>query len=100
VDAQLLRLFFNTIDVVGQVAAQTLRAVVIRDKEVPLERCIAYGFPTGTRSQLVSYRSGSEELAKAHRYVFPDGRLGGSGKPDPKLIVCCGVTLYQQLPDL
>ena len=93
----MLRLFFNTIDVVGQVNAQILTEIVLRDKEVSLERCAEYGFPRGTRSQLVSYRADSAEVAKAHRYLFPDGRLGGSGRPDPKLIVCCGVTLYQQL---
>ena len=99
VDAYLLRLFFNTIDIVGQVDARILTEIDLRNKEVPPERCGDYGFPHGTRSQLVSYRADSEEVAKDHRYLFPDGRLGGSGRPDPKLIVCCGVTLYQQLQE-
>lgn len=92
-----MRLFFNTIDIVGQVADQILTEIIVKDKAIPFERCDEYRFPHETRSQLVSYRAGTREMAKAHRYLFPDGRLGGSGRPDPKLIVCCGVTLYQQL---
>jgi hypothetical protein len=43
---------------------------------------------------MVSYRSGLQEIAKAHRYLFPDGRVGGSGRPDPKMMLCCGVVMY------
>lgn len=43
--------------------------------------------PLGTRSQLIYYedRSGVV-LAKAHRYLLPDGSVGGSGLPDPKMV--------------
>lgn len=43
------------------------------------------GEPFCTRSQMVSYMAGDVELARAHRYLRPDGSLGASGKPDPKL---------------
>lgn len=51
----------------------------------------------GTLSQMVSYRQHDcdNELARAHRYVRPDGTLGGSGKPDPKLVLQDGI-LYGQ----
>lgn len=43
--------------------------------------------PPGTRSQMIHYEDHSGfVLAKAHRYVLPDGSLGGSGRPDPKMV--------------
>jgi hypothetical protein len=46
--------------------------------------------PAGTRSQRVSfYRNtgrGLEKVATCHQYVLPDGSLGASGKPDPKMV--------------
>ncbi|MDO8434967.1 MAG: hypothetical protein Q7S58_21420 [Candidatus Binatus sp.] len=44
--------------------------------------------PYCTESQQVSYRDPAtgKELARAHRYVRPDGTLGASGKPDPKRV--------------
>lgn len=59
VEQQLLRLFFNTSDIVGNVAVENLTEIVLRSKD------------------------GSLVIAKAHRYVFPDGMIGGSGRPDP-----------------
>jgi hypothetical protein len=40
--------------------------------------------PFCTRSQIISYVAGGVEIARAHRYLRPDGTLGASGKPDPK----------------
>jgi hypothetical protein len=51
-------------------------------------------FPRGTKSQLVIYNDGEREVAITHRYLFPDGSTGGSGRPDPKRILCCGAVLY------
>lgn len=50
-----------------------------------------------TLSQMVSYREPdcNNELARAHRYLKPDGTLGGSGRPDPKLVLQGGI-LYGQ----
>ena len=94
VEQQLLRLFFNTSDIVGNVSVENLTEIVLRSKEVPVIRCDRYGFPHGTMSQLLSYRDGSLEIAKAHRYLLPDGMIGGSGRPDPEMMYCCGVIVY------
>lgn len=49
--------------------------------------------PHCTRSQMVAYfDDGGIEIARAHQYLRTDGRLGASGKPDPKRIVIDGVT--------
>ena len=44
--------------------------------------------PLGSESQEVTYVdvNTGDELARAHRYLLPDGRIGASGKPDPKRI--------------
>jgi hypothetical protein len=43
------------------------------------------GEPHCTRSQILAYRDdGGKEIARAHRYLRPDGRMGLAGKPDPR----------------
>jgi hypothetical protein len=46
--------------------------------------------PPGTRSQMVAYlESSGRAVAIAHRYLRPDGTIGGSGlrRPDPKWLI-------------
>lgn len=44
--------------------------------------------PYCTHSQMVNYiNETGEVLALAHRYLRLNNEIGGSGKPDPKLVV-------------
>ncbi len=44
--------------------------------------------PPGTRSLMVGFVNRDEFREHlVHHYYRPDGRIGGSGKPDPKEIV-------------
>jgi hypothetical protein len=44
--------------------------------------------PYCTRSQMLAYHdSKGKKLAIVHQYLKPDGKLGASGLPDPKLLV-------------
>jgi len=54
--------------------------------------------PPGTESQLISIRrKDGFEVARVHAYVRPDGSLGASGKPDPKIVYDeTGNVLYMQ----
>jgi hypothetical protein len=53
------------------------------------------GMPPCTRSQVIGYRRhGRELVAVVHQYVLASGRLGASGRPDPKLLLHDGV-LYR-----
>ena len=45
------------------------------------------GHPPGTRSQYVVYYDvNNNPVAGVHQYLLPDGTLGASGRPDPKVI--------------
>lgn len=50
--------------------------------------------PPGSKSQVVAYLDAKgKQVAIVHQYRRPDGKLGGSGKPDPKKLLHDG-TLY------
>jgi hypothetical protein len=50
------------------------------------------GEPFCTRSQIVAYLdSRGRQVALVHQYLRRDGRIGGSGKPDPKKLFHEGV---------
>lgn len=50
--------------------------------------------PPGTKSQILAYLDNrGRQVAIVHRYLRPDGSLGGGGKPDPKKLLHNG-TLY------
>lgn len=49
--------------------------------------------PTGTLAQTVVYIDEQwKQIARVHQYRRPDGTLGGSGLPDPKVLVVDGAT--------
>ncbi len=43
--------------------------------------------PPRTSSERVVYYDGGQPVAVAHRFVTPDGTMGGSGRPDPKAVL-------------
>jgi hypothetical protein len=60
-------------------------AVVLEDRHPSLMKA---NEPFCTRSQMVSYRDHSNcEHARVHQYLRPDGKIGASGKPDPKRLL-------------
>ncbi len=55
--------------------------------------------PPGTRSQMVRYLDANGfEVARVHQYLRPNGKLGGSGRPNPKRLVVNGI-VYAVLSD-
>jgi hypothetical protein len=51
--------------------------------------------PRGTLSQYIAYiDADGDEVARVHQYLRPDGTLGASGRPDPKLVIAGGVVYY------
>jgi hypothetical protein len=85
---------FNRGGFVERVERGLLTVVVIREghPSPPLAN-----EPFCTRSQLIEYGTQSGvAVAVVHQYLRPDGSLGLSGRPDPKMILDRGV-MY--LPD-
>jgi hypothetical protein len=83
-----LRALFNAI-VLPQIEAGEILETIQSDGLANPE----YRQPPGTRSQMVAYWAvgGGKigpKIALAHRYMRPDGSLGGSGErlPDPKVV--------------
>ena len=58
------------------------------------------GEPFCIRSQIVAcYDSVGARVCVVHQYLRPDGTIGGSGRPDPKLLVEGGVVYRPQEVD-
>ncbi len=48
--------------------------------------------PICTRSQYIIYfNNKGEKVAAVHQYLRPDGKLGASGRPDPKELFVNGI---------
>lgn len=71
---------FNQSDLVERAESGALRRVVRADRPA---RAGAHQ-PPGTRSILEQWFDGDVRVAEVHYYRLPDGRLGASGKYDPK----------------
>lgn len=90
-----MRRLFNEESFVEQALAGHMQEVVVHSGTPSEDAQKALGLPPGTKSQMLSYRdSNNLELARAHRYLLPDGTLGASGKPDPKRVLKDGI-LYR-----
>lgn len=74
---------FNDGKYAEQVQAGTLTVKIVKDKH-PAPQFL----PFCTRSQLLSYHEKSgKKIAIVHQYLKPDGTIGASGLPDPKLLL-------------
>jgi len=91
-----LRRRFNDGDYWQRAEAGEFRQVVVRDGHPSPDLS---GEPYCTRSQIIEYRRATgHKIAKVHRYLRPDGTIGGSGKPDPKVLVEGGIRYRALLP--
>jgi len=80
---------FNDGDFEARAATGELRPVVATDRHPSAPKAHV---PYCTRSQIVLYLDpAGAEVAAVHRYLKPDGTLGGSGRPDPKRLLKDGV---------
>lgn len=84
-----MREVFNQQRLVERVEAGELSIVV--DESRPARNSSIRGWMHGTLSQSVLFLdSNGVLLAKAHRYLRPDGQLAASGKYDPKRVLWQG----------
>ena len=93
-----LRRMFNEANIVERASYGDLYFTVEADghPSPPLS-----GEPYCTRSQILAYRDdGGREVARAHRYLRPDGRVGLEGRPDPqRMLGDDGLWYFASYPD-
>jgi len=83
---------FNHAKVYERVRAGELRETLVKSRHPSPPRS---GDPHCTHSQILIYATPEgDPIALVHQYMRPDGSLGGSGKPDPKVLVVEGETLF------
>jgi hypothetical protein len=83
---------FNDSTIPGQIKSRELRKKILRQHHATPARS---GQPRCTYSQILSFwdRQGNK-VAICHQYKRPDGTIGGSGRPDPKLIMIEGTVYF------
>jgi hypothetical protein len=85
VSTAIIRQFFNTSQMYERTKTGDLVAVFKKDKHSSIP---PRGEPFCTRSQIFYYTTLTGKLvAIVHQYLRPDGSLGASGLPDPKMII-------------
>ena len=88
VSASEIRAIFNDGRFEDLVAYNALSEKLIREGPASAQA----NQPPGTKSQIVAYLDSSGiQVAIVHRYLRPDGSLGGSERPDPKKVRRDGV---------
>jgi len=92
-----LRRRFNDGGIEERANAGEFRRIVARDSHPSLEGSTE---PFCIRSQILSYvRADGERIAIVHRYLRQDGSIGGSGRPDPKMLLDDDGILYVLKPE-
>jgi hypothetical protein len=85
-DEWVLREVFNAARIVERAETQELTMEI--DESRPAKNTTLRGWVPGTLSQNVLFRDAQGVLiAKAHRFIRPDGILAASGKYDPKRVL-------------
>jgi hypothetical protein len=98
VDQWKVRQIFNEGQFTERAESGELEVQVKRSKEVLTNKF--KGWVPGTLSQELRYYDSSGLLvAKAHRYLRPDGKLAASGMVDPKRVVKDDVMYIVELPE-
>ena len=96
VSADYIRKLFNDGDYAARAARGEFTIVHKKSKHPAAPRA---RMPVCTRSETLAYVDSSlRAVAIVHQYRLPNGRLGASGKPDPKFLRQ-GATIYQALPE-
>lgn len=89
--AQRIRQQFNEGHYLQRVERGELEQTIWLEKPLSAATCYAKGYPLGTCKQLLDYYHGEVRVALVHRVLLPDGTIGASGLPDPKLLLVEGV---------
>jgi hypothetical protein len=94
ISQQQLRRLFNEQGLWERALRGELRQAVVRQRPA----ASTLPFPDGTQTMIVDYYDDiGVRLARVHQYMLPDGSIGGSGRPDPKLVLLDGISYRVRL---
>jgi hypothetical protein len=92
VSKQELRELFRAPSVEGGIVSGELRPQLLREGHPSPKKS---GEPFCTRSQILAfYDYNNTGIAVCHQYLRPDGRIGASGKMDPKRVSIRGTVYF------
>lgn len=92
VSRQELRSMFNNGCFRDRLRSGELRAVVKVSSHPSPEKAIE---PVCTLSEILAYLDDNDQrIALVHQFTRRDGSIGGSGLPDPKLLLVDGIWYY------
>ena len=87
VSSETIRRFFNTSQHHVRIANREYDEVITRNTHLSREKATEKDEPYCTHSQYVQYYDPNGAwMVGMHRYLRPDGRLGASGREDPKRV--------------
>ncbi|MYJ22650.1 MAG: hypothetical protein F4101_04565 [Nitrospira sp. SB0673_bin_12] len=100
VSASRLRQLFNESQYPELIRHNLLKREVIKSRPLDAKALLETGFPAGTLTETITYSDSARKMyyLKIHQYVLPDGTLGGSGMPDPKVIWLGGIAYCMESP--
>ena len=81
-DVAIIRQVFNACQYYDKATSGVVKTTIFKSKH----RSPATE-PYCTHSQLLVYWESGNPVALVHQYLRPDGKIGASGKPDPKRVV-------------
>jgi hypothetical protein len=91
VSKKIIRHIFNSSQCWNDTKSGELTTRILKSNHGNYE---SKGEPYCTKSQYVIYLTKNGEfVAAVHQYLRPDGKLGASGKPDPKRVLIKGEIL-------
>ena len=94
VSPNIIRRKFKDSQYPAMIAEKKLVPKYLRNKVLTNPQARRHPEPPGTRSQVIRYSDQNGNwFVEVHQYLRPDGRLGASGKPDPKRLKISG-TIY------
>jgi hypothetical protein len=78
-----MRRLFNEAELWEQAESGELHVRLRKDGHPSRPRS---GDPFCTRSQILEYWRDEERVAVVHQFLKPDGTIGASGRPDPRVV--------------
>jgi hypothetical protein len=99
VSKNIIRQIFNENKYFVKASSGEIRTRIQKSQHLDRKK-LPSGIPYCTHSQIIFYYTKDfQPIAIVHQYLYPDGKIGASGLPDPKAIFFPDRTI-KVLPDI